>query len=343
MNNINNMNSKNEMKAYLEYASFLKNKANYQFGIDEAIRRSGLSSDVFFGSLVNYINKNVVKGRYETIFDQIISIITFNSSVDINEFLYNEGVTYQELQSNLDHYLTYFRPDIKYSSTYLAKLNNVINKYREYSLNIDKKKKLLKEKGLIVQELLTEFINTPYSLERFLFFKRIKTVDFSKYVKFAKEYNQELYLEYQKSLTLKENVKSSNIEKNILDILALMKELGDDFTGIDLFKNTIYGPKELIKCADNFLNLEDLKLFRSHVNKYNASIFLCSILANSGISELINSKLLVKTNEDTIETSESDRKMIVEDLKNNYIPVTSKLFLDDLKKHYQSRVKIKHS
>ena len=109
MNNINNMNSKNEMKAYLEYVAFLKNKANYQFGIDEAIRRSGLSSDVFFGSLVNYINKNVVKGRYETIFDQIISIITFIGVLIFDAYVFY--VNFNDRQSKIKK-----REDLKVKS-----------------------------------------------------------------------------------------------------------------------------------------------------------------------------------------------------------------------------------
>ena len=345
MNSKSVINNDDEIKAYNLYKKYLTNGVNSPFGIDDVIRTFGDDYRIFFSNLIRYINRNIVRPNYALLFDKLIDIIIFNNNMDINAFLDSEGLTFEQLQSSLEDYLTFFRPDIKYTNEYLPQLHAVLQRYRDYRNKINEKEKALLDKKNHVNKLLMEFISIPYSLERFLLVKRIKTVEFRKYLDFAKQHMPEIYKVFEKNMLSKEETKNNNIQTEVFNILNLIKELGDDFTGIDLFKNTIYGPRELIKVADSILNKDDIKLFRKEVNKYNMPIFIASIISNSTTSELINTPLVFAIDGVAIETEQDKREMIVEDLKNNYIPITSGLFMDDYKKHYKENKfkSLKHS
>ena len=226
---------------------------------------------------------------------------------------------------------------MKYTNENLPRLHAILQKYTEYSRKIKETNALMETKDAISKRIILEFINSPYSLERFILPKRLTSADFNKILDFTRQHDKVNYQLFQDSMNRKEEIKNATIESDILTILTLIKELKEDFTSVDLFKSTLYGPRELVKAADNYLTGEDLKLFRSQVNKYRIYTFTTTILTDSATEGLIKTKLNLTINNELVETTEEERQSIVDDLNNHSIPITSKTFFDAYNKYYQDK------
>ena len=330
-------NSIDEIIAYNEYMNYLANNYNDPYGIDKIIDKLGTDYRRFFDNLISYIDKNIKKPKYVLIFERILEAIIYDTNLDVNKYLYNNGITPEELQTNLNKFLNYFRPDMKYTNENLPRLHAILQKYTEYSRKIKETNALIETKDAISKRIILEFINSPYSLERFILPKRLTSADFNKILDFTRQHDKVNYQLFQDSMNRKEEIKNATIESDILTILTLIKELKDDFTSIDLFKATLYGPRELVKAADNYLTGEDLKLFRSQVNKYRIYTFTTTILTDSATEGLIKTKLNLTINNELVETTEEERQTIVDDLNSHSIPITSKTFFDAYNKYYQDK------
>ena len=187
-----------------------------------------------------------------------------------------------------------------------------------------------------------DLLDSPYSIERFFLPRRISTTEFIKtYANPLKKNNPELYNRLQETIKAKNEIKTRTIQNDVLVILNLIKELGNDFNSIDLFKNTMFCPKELKKVADEILDKEDLKLFRSKVNYYGTADFMTTILGEVRIKSFIETKFSITIDNELIETTKEEREMIINDLKEFCIPVASETIIDDYKRLRKSKSLIK--
>ena len=322
-----------EIVAYHEYITYLKENPNNIEGLYDVIDTLGWPQQEFFDSLINYINKNIVKPRYALAFDEILETIICNNDKNIYMSLRKQGISPDELHLNLGKYLTYFRPDINYTNRYLPKILEILRNYTDYLKLIVEKDRTLKEKTAYTANHIMDFLNSPYSLERFFMPRKISSTEFiRRYANPLKHNNPELYNKLEENIMIKKEVKKATIKNDVLLILNLIKELGADFTCIDLFKNTLFSPKELVKAADGFLNPEDLRLFRTRINRYGSGDFMGSILGELRIKNFINSQFAITINGELYETSEQEREIVINDLKDYCIPVTSETIMDDFKK-----------
>ncbi len=335
-------NTIDEIIAYNEYMNYLANNSKDPYGIDKIIEKLGTDYRRFFDNLISYIDKNITKPKYVFIFERIIETIAYNHSLDINKYLYNQGITPQELQINFNKFLTYFRPDIKYTNENLSKLYTILYKYSEYYDKIKQREQIFITNSSISKQLILEFIDSPYSLERFILSKGITSTEFKNLLGFAKKHDIENYQKFKYIMDRKNEIKNATIQNDILKILSLIQELGINFTSIDLFKETLYGPRELVKAADAYLTGEDLKLFRLQVNKYKDFTFTTTILPSLAIKGFIKNTFNFTIDGKLVTTTEEERQMIIEDLSNHYIPITSRTFMEAYKKYYREKDKIKY-
>ncbi len=340
MNNNKNITSDKEILAYNEYQEFIKKNNNID-KLYDVIRLLDWKQEEFFDNLINYINKNITKPRYALVFDEIIETIILNNDKNIYMSLYKQKINPDELLTNLNNYLTYFRPDIKYTNRNLSKIRTILSTYREY-YNILSGKENYNRINTYTTKNILDFIESPYSLERFFMFRKVSSTEFMKYyANPLKKENKEVYNKLEENILLKKELKKATIQNDILVILNLIKELGNNFTSIDLFKNTLFSPKELIKAADKFLSSEDLKLFRNYVNRYTFASFRANILGNARVKAFIDSSFSLTIDEELIETTKEEREMVINDLKEYCIPVTSITIIDDYKRLRKSKTLIK--
>ena len=129
-------NSIDEIIAYNEYMNYLANNYNDPYGIDKIIDKLGTDYRRFFDNLISYIDKNIKKPKYVLVFERILEAIIYDTNLDVNKYLYNNGITPEELQTNLNKFLNYFRPDMKYTNENLPRLHAILQKYTEYSRKI---------------------------------------------------------------------------------------------------------------------------------------------------------------------------------------------------------------
>ena len=339
MNNNQNITSDKERLAYQEYQEYIKKNPRNIDKLYDVIKLLDWKQDEFFENLINYINKNIIKPRYALLFDEIIETITLNNDKNIYMSLYKQKINPNELLTNFNNYLTYFRPDLKYTNHKLSKIREVLNNYNEYYNILTKKSNNYN----YTTNSIREFIDSPYSLERFLLSRKVSSTEFMNYyANPLKKENKEIYNKLEETIILKKELKKATIQNDVLLILKLIKELGNNFTSIDLFKNTIFSPKELVKAADKFLAFDDLKLFRSYINCYSSVSFLTSILGNVRVKAFIDSNFSLTIDGELVNISKEEKEMIINDLKESCIPIASVTIIDDYKRLRKSKSLIKH-
>ncbi len=330
-----------EVVAYHEYLTYLKEHNNID-ELGDVINKLGWSQQEFFDCLLNYINKNITKPLYAIAFDEIIETILSNNDKNIYMSLRRQGITPDLLHINLSNYLTIFRPDIKYTNKYLNKIREILRTYTDYLKAIAERNRIVQEHTAFTTNHIKDFLNSPYSIERFFLPRRISSTEFiRKYASPLQKYNPELYNKLQETIVTKNEIKNATIQNDVLLILKLIKELGNDFNSIDLFKNTMFSPKELKKAADEFLNKDDLKLFRSKINYYGTSAFMTTIIGEVRVKSFIETRFSITIDKELIETTKEEREMVIKDLKEFCIPISSETIIDDYKRLRKSKTLIK--
>ena len=90
------------------YDLYIKSNGNLNI-IQEELKNLKISEAVFIGCTKYYIDKNIVKPEYVTIFEHLLKLKTND---EINNYLSSINYSLKYLQNNLIAYYFYFRPDI---------------------------------------------------------------------------------------------------------------------------------------------------------------------------------------------------------------------------------------
>lgn len=310
----------------------------------EIAKTHNLTLNLFVKYISSYINENIKKTNYAIVFDNL-SLFNENDKTHIINYLKNTNLPITYLESNLIPYLINYKPEAfvyKCDKTLLS-LSKKIHYYREYLMhNKDNKTNKINytqedlEKAI---NLITRFISSNYSKERFCIHEGISFQIFKNNVniieKDYKNNNSNLYEIYLKSLKVKEKYYQDNIENVVYDILNKIKNLGNNFCSIDLFKDNFFGTNEIIKKADEILSLEDIKLFRRYVSNYKKII----ILNERSIEKLINDKITIFINNEEIEVENNVKLELCTYLHENNIPITLDSFRNSYLRYYQNKTK----
>lgn len=278
--------------------------------------------DTFLEHVVDYINKNLLIPNYVNILNHLA---TLSDNQSVINYLNSIDIDYKVLRNNLMDYFINFRPDIYYTNELIKKrINDNLTMYETYKARLNKPSNCEKtDINEYIYSLITEYIESDYSVNRFCFNKNIGKTLFSQYLIKIKTANPNLYNKYLESTNLKEQIKNAEIENDVYKILNEIKE-NPNFSIIDFLLMTNYDVLELIKVADKILSMEDVKLFRIKIK----SIRFINKLNEKDINHIINSSFTFNVNEELITLSREDNIIIINYLKENNIPISNDTFKD---------------
>ena len=317
---------------YNDYLQMLKINDDALIWLELESSKYKTNTSVILRILNHYINNELVKPDFALIFEKIKELES------PYEYLYFNNITPAYLKEHLEEYLIYFKPEYK-----LCLNNKILNYYKEIIKKyiIYYKKQLDRTQENEYKNIIKEFIKSKYSLERFCIIKGLTLNDFSpkrngKFIKVMKN-DKDLYTKFLCNIEDKEKLKTLNIQTDVINILNAIKELGNDFTIINLFLMTPYAPTELTKVADNLLGIEDLKLFRKYMSICYREFAIHGIFMNNErINLLIKTPYTITIDGNLIETTE-ERHDAIEFLQVNEIPVNSYIFDIALKRYYRNK------
>ncbi len=320
---------------YDDYLQMLKINDDALIWLDLESFKYKTNTSIILKVLNHYINNELVKPDFALIFEKIKEL------PNPCEYLYFNNITPAFLKEHLEEYLIYFKPEYK-----LCLNSKILNNYKEiirkYIIYYKKQLNITQENEY--KNLINEFIKSKYSLERFCIIKGLTLNDFNSkkngiFIKIMKK-DKDLYTKFLYNIDAKEKLKNLNIQTDILNILKAIKELGNDFTIINLFLMTPYAPLELTKVADNILNKEDLILFRKYMNIcYRDFAIHGNFMNKERINLLIKIPYTITIDGNTIETKEEERRDAIEFLQVNEIPINSYIFDIALKRYYKNKSK----
>ncbi len=318
---------------YKDYLQMLKTHDNPLVWFELTAAKYRTNTNIILKVLNNYIKNELEKPDFVLIFDKLTEID------NPNEYLFFNNITPSFLKEHLEEYLTYYKVEYKlrYSNKILNTYKEIIKKYITYF----KKQIEIKENNQY-EETILEFINSKYTLERFCINKGLNLNDFNInkngiFIKVMKN-NQELYRKFLFSIERKKKEMELNIQSDIKKILKAINDLGSDFSLIDLFFLTNYGIRELTNTADNILEINDLKLFRKYMNVCYRDFAIYGNFMNTQRIKLLKATPYTFTlNNELIETTIEDREKIINYLKQNEIPINSKIFAIALSRYYNRK------
>ena len=138
---------------------------------------------------------------------------------------------------------------------------------------------------------------------------------------------------------MKEKIKYEHIEDDISVILNCIHNLGDEFSAIDLFQLTKFGPHELLSFADEYLPPLELKLFRKHIGiAYRNFATHGNIMNNLRSDALIKTRYMLTIDNEQFETTEEFRSEVVEFLREKDIPINTEIFHIACVRHYKNNL-----
>ena len=316
---------------YNDYLQMLKSHDNPLIWFEIEASRYKTNTSIILKVLKNYIETKLEKPEFVNIFQKL------KEENNSYEYLFFNNITPSYLKEHLEEYLIYYRPEYKlrYDNKLFNTYKELIRKYSNYY-----QKQINIKENDNNKKIVLEFINSKYSLERFCIVKGLTLNDFNSkkngiFIKTMKN-DKELYTKFLFSLERKEKDMILNISNDIKNILNKIYTLGNDFSLIDLFLSTNYGIMELIKVADNILNIEDLKLFRKYMNIcYRDYAIHGNFMKSERINLLITSSYTITIDNELIETTKEERERVINFLQKHEIPINSKIFTIALTRYYK--------
>ena len=130
-----------------------------------------------------------------------------------------------------------------------------------------------------------------------------------------------------------------NIEMDIKNLLDIATSKGEKANSIDFFLNTNYSPTEIFKFAIEYLDTEEFKNLRHAYGVLTDRRFTVSILTSKSIDGIIQKKHAFTLDNELVETTEAERREIIEFLQENAIPISSLTFIDGCLYYYTNKRK----
>lgn len=326
-----------EKKEEIAYNLYI-NCSDPTLSITNLAHSLNMSTENFIKYVCSYINKNITKPRYVMILNDLNEFDESNKD-GIIKYLDNIEFPISFIEKNLISYIIYYRPDIFLSpeNKLLINLRKKINMYKTHLLN----KNISKSDNLTRIELarntITKFLTSNFSLERFLLHERISGQTFKEHVATIKTLNNKekkiqienhenttptLYDIYVNVLNTKREEFNNNIKKVVFNLLNIINELDKDFSSIDFFLNTTYGPNEIIKAANDILSNEEMQIFRRHVSVYRRVY----IYSERGIENLFKEKMVRNIDSERVEIDNQIKLQAINYLNENNIPIFNDSF-----------------
>lgn len=334
---------KKEEAAYNLYINHY-NPANGVFKLAHALN---IKTDQFIYYVCSYINKYVQKPIYAIVLDKLITIDNNN---DVIAYLDSINLPISYIEDNLIPYIIYYNPKtfLHNDNKLLISLRKKINLYKQYLKNEDipKSQNQNTTKYSLAKEIITKFISSNYTIERFCLHERIGCQVFKEHVQTLKteSKNQKkenrnedfitLYDIYLNCLNNKDEIFKNTIVDDVHIIFNKIKELENDFCSIDVFANTLFGIHEILKFADNILNMEEAKLFRSCVSKYKK----VSSFSPKVIETLFHDTITINIDNELILIDNTTKSIIIDYLQENNIPICNDSFRNACIRYYQEKL-----
>ena len=234
-------------KVYTEYLKLIKS-GNIQVGLEVALDNLKMNRTKFISILMQYIERQDEADDYSRVFAELLS------SSDPRQYLKDNNIPADFLSSNLNNYLYYKRPDILFGNKNILKILNSLIEYNNKLWR--EREKEIKDKETIlpfVENIIQEFLNQDYSLERFCIQKNIGknllNPSDGYYIRELALYNKELYQKFIDDITIRESNKNKTIQDDIYKILTMLKD-NINLDSIDFYLATKYGPVEFIEKAE---------------------------------------------------------------------------------------------
>ena len=186
-----------------------------------------------------------------------------------------------------------------------------------------------------LNNLVKEFIESPYSLSRFCFNKNIVMTIFKREtLAFIKKYNPELFQKFEINVIEKQEIKKNQIQQDIYSIIEKIKENPSSFGLIDVCLLSNYDILELLKECDNVLPREDSYLFRKQIRNLKT----INYFSEREIQNMLNSTFIINIEGELIQMNKEDIETVLEFLINNNIPLSTETFNDGFIRLYQKRL-----
>lgn len=295
--------------------------------IESLAKKLNISNDECLNALLLHIDKLKI-GPLEKIFNRLINSIYINVNYPLKREIYKSNITPSYLMEQLYNFLMLYRPDILNDNNLLSYLNIAIKEYNEYYQNKKEKEQKNNEKTQKSIQLINDFINSGYSVERFCLGKKITISDFRNYARVIKTLEHDLYEQLQNCIIEIYNPK--NYQNVIFELLEMIKSNDCNFKFLDVFFKTIYGPKELISIASLFLSIEDIKLLKKYIPTNNKE--LAFFKYDYDISLLAKTRYTFNINGEMIEASDEIKNKVLEEMQEKYIPFDSKFYTELLRR-----------
>ncbi len=320
---------------YNEYLKLLES-GELLVGIEVTLDKLKMSLTKFISILMQYIKEINVHEDYEELFNELLN------NPEPKEYLKQNFIPKEFLITNLNNYLFYKRPDILFGNKILLrKLNSLIEYNNKLWKEREEKEKNKKNLLPFVENIINEYLNQDYSLERFCLIKNLSKYYFYSnkgfYTRIIALYNKDLYQKLLTDYTIREQNKQINIPNDINNILSIIKEKGG-IDAIEFYQLTKYSPFEILEVANKTLSNEDNKLIREYLNRLRSNYNQNHKLK----VELLKEKYTFNLNGTLIETDEDTRKKIIEFLEKENIPISSiSVFEDACKRYYKNELNSK--
>ena len=313
------------------YKLYLKNYQNLN-EMNNCCLCMRLSLEKYLRNVVNYINNNNIRPEYVKIIDKLSTI---RDEEKVIPYLDSVSVDYKILRNNLmDYYLNY-RPDLFYTNEFIKKrIRDYLSLYETHKSKLENPVKTEKKDMYnVISMNFIEYINSPYSLNRFCFNKDINKTVFNKYISTTKLKYPELYEKFMEANTLKEQIKSETIENDVYLLLKEVKE-NPNFSIIDFLLATNYDVLEIVSVADNLLSIDDIKLFRMKIRPFR----YINRSNERQINNMINCSFTFNINGNLITLCDEDKYNILEFIKQNNIPMSNETFQDACLKYLNNKL-----
>ncbi len=293
--------------------------------------------DTFLELLLNYINKTKSRSIYANIFDKL-EVLDLNDSKLIINFLESLNYSFKQLKNNVNEYILLYRPDMLFNDELVTDLQKKLEIYQNYLIE-QKKVNIYTTSTSYYNQIIKSFIESNYSLKRFGFQNNIKTTELKNIMKKIKTIEPDLYNQAIESLNLKDKIKEETIANDVYNILAKIKELGNNFSIIDFLSLTNYSFEEIIQTSDKILNPEDVRIMRINLSDFKSIVNY----SNANIQQIFNDKLVLNIDGNLIEMSSEDKSNVINYLKENDIPISTHSYRDASIRYYNNTLLANHS
>ncbi len=324
------------------YELYIKNPCKQ--GVERVIETHKLNLTVqkYVACLLKYIKEQILISEdipdYGKVYEKLLTL----SKEEANEYLNRQNLPLSYLKENIDKYFIEFRPDIIilnpkiYDNLTINILNSSITQKKKTVSSSNRVSKLSDKEKEKYKQLIEECINSKYSIKRFLTFKNT-SMNYLKYngvINYMRLNLPTLYQEFLMSQEMKEN--AENITNDVYKIFKIAKEKKENFNCIDLYINTIYSPEELIKKANEIFDKEDRTFFSKNV----VSLFSMRFFPKQQLQydSLLNNRFGITVNGELIETTFEERKLILDFLTKNFIPLNSTTYISAFKKFFNNEL-----